>query len=140
METVCTQAKNEITKRVQIVKDHLEKLQQELFDKLETIKTNTNDSLILLNGRAKETVDNCQKVTENMRQMLKNFDESRDQIFKEMHECQDHVNDLNRLNEKLRLVLRKVIFEPSNWLPDEKFIFPPIDHFKVHDQKSVCDK
>ena len=46
-----------------------------------------------------------------------------------MLKCQHYLNELNDLNEQFRFLNRKIKFDASDWLPDEKFICPSSDLF-----------
>jgi hypothetical protein len=126
-----------VSARVQVIKDHLDRLQKDLLQSLETIKSNTHNVLVSMNSEAKLAIEKSESVAENMRKMLEDLEANREQLISEMYECQEHANGLIELTEKFRLVLRKNIFEPSKWLPDEKFIYPHFDHFKLDEKPSA---
>ena len=54
--------------------------------------------------------------------MLKNFDQNKEQLQKDIYTCQDHIEELKRLDENFHKILRKVSFEPSDWTPDASYI------------------
>jgi hypothetical protein len=57
-----------------------------------------------------------------MEEMLKNFDQNKEQLQKDIYTCQDHIEELKRLDENFHKILRKVSFEPSDWTPDASYI------------------
>ena len=114
-----------------MIKDHLETQQIELVKRLEHIKLNVKGEIALLNSDAEKTNKEVAHFSENLSKLLLDFDSNQELIKKNAYECQEFINDLNDMNQRYRNVLRNVIFEPSTWLPDEKFIYPSIEKFTI---------
>ena len=123
--------KSDVSKRVQSVKDHLDILHKQLNDSLESIKVRTKMDLTSLNNQSEKTLQDSQKFTDTLTDKLQEFEKNKASIEKDVYECQDYIDSLNASAEKFRVIMRQIVFEPSNWMPDEKFLFPGIDKLKV---------
>lgn len=86
--------------------------------------------MISFNSEAEKSIVNAENFSQNLSSLLMDFEVNRELIEKNAYECQEYINDLNEMNQKFRNILRRVIFEPSDWMPDEKFIYPRIEKFK----------
>jgi hypothetical protein len=84
-----------------------------------------------LNQQAETTVRSSDAFREFFNKLLGEFDENKNRIELELYQCQDYVDDLTSLDEKFRRILRSVIFEPSDWLPDETFILADYKKFDL---------
>ena len=131
IEQVYGEIKQDITKRVAAVKDQLDTLHQELNTSLDRIKTKARVELESLNQQAETTVRSSDAFREFFNKLLGEFDENKNRIELELYQCQNYVDDLTSLDEKFRRILRSVIFEPSDWLPDETFILADYKKFDL---------
>ncbi len=131
LEKIADQVKQDVSTRIKVIKDHLEKLQKDFLQTLESIQLNTQNALVAMNAEAKKALEKNDSISENIYKMLKDLDVNKKQLIKEIYDCQEYTYCLNELIEKFRIVMRKNIFEPSKWLPDEKYIYPYFDVFQL---------
>ena len=131
VEKVCEKAKQDVNSRIEAVKSHLDFLHREMLNSLARIKENVYAEMENLNQQIEMKAGEYKDFAENMEKMLENFEENKEQLEKDMYECQDFIEELNKFEDKFHAILRKVSFEPSEWLPDEKFINTYIGNFKL---------
>ena len=106
-------------------------IHKELLDTLAKIKENVYNELEKLSNDVETKTTEYQVFSSKMEKMLENFEENREELEKDMYECQDYIEELKRLDELFHTTLRKVSFEPSEWLPDQSFICTYIGNFEL---------
>ena len=131
IEKLCEKAKEDISTRIQVLKAHLDDLHAELLESLGAIKEKVSAELDKLNDEVERKSDEYGQFSENMQKMLSNFDENRETLEKDIYKCQEYIEDLRRLDENFYKILRRVSFEPSEWTPDETFIYTHIGKFEL---------
>jgi len=131
IERLCEKAKQDVHERIEAVKSHLDDLHQQMLESLAKIKQNVYDEMETLGRQIDMKTSEYEEFTVNMEKMLENFEQNKEQLETNMYECQEFVEELNKFNEKFHLILRKVSFEPSEWLPDESFVNVYIGKFKL---------
>jgi uncharacterized protein YoxC len=131
IKDLCEKIKKDISDRIEAIKLHLDVLHKELLDTLAKIKENVYNELEKLSTDVETKTTEYQVFTSKMEKMLENFEENREELEKDMYECQDYIEELKRLDELFHTTLRKVSFEPSEWLPDQSFICAYIGNFEL---------
>lgn len=96
------------------------------------IKENVYNELEKLSSDVESRTTEYQVFSSKMEKMLENFEENREELEKDMYDCQDYIEELKRLDELFHSTLRKVSFEPSEWLPDQSFICSYIGNFEIN--------
>ncbi len=122
MENQCEKAKKEVSNRIDDLKSHLDVLHQELLASLSLIKENLTQETEDLNKTADQKTEKYENLIENVHEILNDLENKKDLAEKFMYECQDAIDDLKDLEQSYHKTMRKVSFEPSEWMPDEKFI------------------
>ena len=100
----------------------MDNLHKELKTQLQEIKAKVYEELKKLNEDVETKTKQYKEFAGNMEEMLKNFDQNKEQLQKDIYTCQDHIEELKRLDENFHKILRKVSFEPSDWTPDASYI------------------
>lgn len=131
VERLCEQAKGEIAERVEVVKAQLDTYQQDMSESLNRIKLKAQVELKALNEQAGEAVDEANIFVASFNKMLEEFEENKSQIEVDIWQCQEYIDRLQFLDEKFRRILRRIIFEPSEWKPDESFILADHERFEL---------
>ncbi|CAF1140920.1 unnamed protein product [Brachionus calyciflorus] len=129
IENLCSQAKKEVSLRIKACKDHLDVLHQQMLDQLATIKQNVMIELQKLDNTIDEKSEEYRNYITKMENMMEHFDQNREELFKEIYNCQKYIDDLTCLDDNFRKIMRKISFEPSEWVPDESFVYPSIKFF-----------
>lgn len=119
---MCSRAKQDINERIECVYGHLDLLRIDLNETLKSIKEKAYLEYNQLGS-------NTQSALDEYDQFLKSEFVELEFTQHKMLKCQQHLNDLNDLNEKFKFLYRKITFESSDWLPDEKFLCPSSDLF-----------
>ena len=130
IDKLCEKAKIDISDRVELLKAHLDTLHLELLESLASIKEKVVAEVEQLHAEVEGKCGEYASFSENMQKMLENFEENREVLEKDIYKCQDYIEDLKRLDESFHKILRKVSFEPSDWTPDESFIYTHIGKFE----------
>lgn len=131
VERLCEQVKGEIAERVEVVKAQLDTYQQDMSESLNRIKLKAQVELEALNKQAGEAVGEANIFGASFNKMLEEFEENKSQIEVDIWQCQVYIDRLQFLDEKFRRILRRIIFEPSEWKPDESFILADHKRFEV---------
>ena len=100
----------------------MDNLHKELKTQLQEIKAKVYEELKKLNEDVETKTKQYKEFAGKMEEMLKNFDQNKEQLQKDIYTCQDHIEELKRLDENFHKILRKVSFEPSDWTPDASYI------------------
>lgn len=122
IDSICDNIKKKIEERVNEIKDQLEKLHQEMLDNLETIKNKVYLELGKYNEQVSLKCSEYEEFTEKMESMLSNYENNKEELQKSIYDCQSKIEDLNKLDETFKKLLRRITFEPSEWLPDVSYI------------------
>lgn len=130
IDKLCEKAKIDISNRVETLKAHLDTLHLELLESLASIKEKVVAEIELLHVEVEGKCSEYASFSENMQKMVENFEANREVLEKDIYKCQDYIEDLKRLDETFHKILRKVSFEPSDWTPDESFIYAHIGKFE----------
>ena len=128
VEQLCAKAKSEIEVRVELLKIHIESLHKEILESLAKIKAKVINELKLLNERITVKSNESTNHMEKVKHLLADYDLNREKLEEEIYTCQNHIHELKQLDENFGKILRKVSFEPSEWLPDENFIFSNVNN------------
>ena len=140
IEKLCEKAKHDVYKRIEAVKSHLDDLHKQMLNSLEKIKQNVYKEMETLNEQIENKTSEYEEFSRNMEKMLENFEQNKEQLEKNMYECQDFIEELNNFDDKFHSILRKVSFEPSEWLPDDSFVETYIGKFKLSELIDENDK
>jgi len=133
IEKLCEKAKQDVHERIEAVKSHLDDLHKQMLNSLAKIKENVYNEMETLNNQIEMKTSEYEEFSKNMEKMLENFEQNKEQLEKDVYECQDFIEELSKFDEKFHLILRKVSFEPSEWLPDENFVEAYIGKFKLNE-------
>lgn len=136
LKNQCEKAKQDVSKRVEELKSHLDVLHQELLVSLSQIKVSLTSEVDELNALVEERCQNYDELIQNMESIVNELEDKKETAEKLMYECQDGIDDLGDLEQRYHRTMRKVTFEPSDWLPDEKFIAAYIGKFNINDEDS----
>jgi len=97
-------------------------MQGEMLATIASIKVNTSEEVEKLSQEADHRTSDYELFAEQMQNKLEMFDQNRDTLKQDLYQCQDKIEELMRLEDRFHEILRKVSFEPSDWLPDNEFI------------------
>ena len=114
--------KKEVATRIDEIKVHFDNMQNEMLASIAVIKTNTSEEIEKLSQEADQRTSDYEQFAQQMQSKLEKFDQNRDTLKHDLYECQDKIEELKRLEDRFHEILRKVSFEPSEWLPDNEFI------------------
>lgn len=101
----------------------MDKLHDDLKAQLKDIKDKVYQELEKLNKDVAERTKEYHEFSQKMEKMLEKFEENKEQLQKDIYTCQDHIEELKRLDENFHKILRKVSFEPSDWTPDARYVY-----------------
>ncbi len=131
MENQCEKAKKDVSDRISDLKSHLDTLHKDLLNSLSLIQDSLTSEVDDLNSLAEQKTTEYDTLIQNVESIVKDLETDKDLAAKYMYECQDAIEDLTELGQNYHKTLRKVVFEPSEWVPDEKFISAYIGNFDV---------
>jgi hypothetical protein len=114
-------------------------LHKELLDALSLIKDNLTGEVDDLNKLAEQKTNEYDSLIESVELIATELESDRETAEKRMYACQDAIEDLTDLEHAYHKTLRKVAFEPSEWVPDEKFISAYIGNFEVESDGTDSD-
>ena len=119
---MCGKAKNDIDKRIETVDRHLENLQTELLESVRIIKEKARLEYNRLSKETANKVNQYEQFSKEFKSTLDDFNVNKQNLMRNIKECQQHLNNLIFCEEKFRILFRKIRFESSDWLPDESFL------------------
>ncbi len=114
--------RKEVATRIDEIKLHLDNMQNEMLGSIASIKKNTSEEIDKLSQEADHRTNDYELFAQQMQIKLEKFDQNRETLKQDFFECQDKIEELKRLEDGFHEILRKVSFEPSDWLPDNEFI------------------
>ena len=137
IDKVCAKVKAQIDARVEEIKQQLESLRVELMGNLEDIKKKVYDECDKLNAEVSKKSKEYDDFSQSVEEMLKNYEANKDLLKKKIYECQDKIEELKEMDENFHKILRKVTFEPSDWVPDASYIGTfECEEFNLSDDES----
>lgn len=109
--------------------NNLEQIKKKVYDECEKLSSEVTK-------KSKEYDDFSQSVEE----MLKNYEANKELLKKKIYECQDKIEELKEMDENFHKILRKVTFEPSDWVPDASYIGTfDCEEFDLSDDETDAD-
>ena len=106
-------------------------MHKDLLSSLSLVKDSLTNEVEDLNTQAELKTEKYESLIKNMESIVNELENKKDTAEKYMYECQDAIEDLAELEQNYHKTLRKVSFEPSEWMPDEKFICSYIGNFDI---------
>lgn len=127
IDNECIQAKKEITEKINQQKDICEGLHLKMRDQLSLIQNNLEIELKKLSENMKKKSLEFEIFSAKMEESFDDLNE--EDLISKIFKCQNSIDNMKALEDNFFKILKKISFEPSQFRPNENFIFPSYKKF-----------